>query len=116
MAEEGSAGPLADGVVRPRGHNVNKGRLSICPCERVTESGMAARMTGLQKAIAIMGGINPLAKALGIDRAAIHRWHQVPSKRIIQIEHLTGVPREELRPDLYLAPRPNPKKLATKQR
>ena len=62
--------------------------------------------TGLQKAIEIMGGLAPMARALGIDRAAIRRWHSVPDWWIIKIEHLTGVPREELRPDLYLAPRP----------
>jgi DNA-binding transcriptional regulator YdaS (Cro superfamily) len=62
--------------------------------------------TGLQKAVEIMGGYKPLAAQLGIDRNAIRRWRAVPARWIIRIEHLTGVPREELRPDLYLAPRP----------
>jgi DNA-binding transcriptional regulator YdaS (Cro superfamily) len=62
--------------------------------------------TGLQKALEIMGSYTALAAELGIDRNAIRRWHDVPDHWIIKIEHLTGVPREELRPDLYLAPRP----------
>lgn len=68
---------------------------------------MSTRMnTGLQKAIDILGGRTALARKLGIDHNAIRRWHSVPDHWIIKIEHLTGVPREELRPDLYLAPRP----------
>jgi DNA-binding transcriptional regulator YdaS (Cro superfamily) len=62
--------------------------------------------TGLQKAIEILGGYSAMARKLGIDRNAIRRWHSVPDHWIIEIEQLTGVPREELRPDLYLAPRP----------
>lgn len=64
---------------------------------------------GLQKAIDVMGSRSALARALNIDQAAISRWKQVPSKWIIPIEHLTNVPREQLRPDLYLAPRPKRK-------
>lgn len=61
---------------------------------------------GLQKAMEVMGSRSALARALGIDQAAIFRWKQIPSKWIIPIERVSGVPREELRPDLYLAPRP----------
>lgn len=63
--------------------------------------------TGMKKAIELAGGITALAHELGIDRNGIRRWQAVPARWIIRIEHLTGVPREELRPDLYLAPRPN---------
>jgi len=62
--------------------------------------------TGIKKAIKAMGSGAALARALGIDRASVCGWAEIPAKRIIQIERLTGVPREELRPDLYLAPRP----------
>jgi len=62
--------------------------------------------TGKQKAIEAAGGITALARELGIDHNAIRRWHNVPDKWIIRIERLTLIPREELRPDLYLAPRP----------
>lgn len=71
--------------------------------------------TGKQKAIVAAGGILALARELGIDHNAIRRWHSVPDHWIIRIEHLTGVPREELRPDLYLAPRPNLTRAARKR-
>ena len=62
--------------------------------------------TPIEKAIKAAGGLSALSRELGIDRAGIRRWEAIPAKWIIQIEHATGVPREELRPDLYLAPRP----------
>ena len=61
---------------------------------------------GLKKAVEAMGSMVALASALGRHRQAVYRWPRVPAERVIEIEHLTGVPREELRPDLYLAPRP----------
>jgi DNA-binding transcriptional regulator YdaS (Cro superfamily) len=65
---------------------------------------------GKKKAIDAAGGVRALARLLGIDNAAIVRWGKVPAERIIAIERLTLVPREELRPDLYLAPRPKPRR------
>lgn len=64
---------------------------------------------GKQKAIEAAGGVLALARKLGIDHNAIRRWRSIPDHWIIKIEHLTRVPREELRPDLYLAPRPDKK-------
>ena len=42
-----------------------------------------------------------LAEALGISPGAITQWDRVPAERVIEIERLTGIPRHELRPDLY---------------
>jgi DNA-binding transcriptional regulator YdaS (Cro superfamily) len=56
---------------------------------------------GIQKAIRAAGGVNALARLLGIEPSAVVRWRDIPAHRIIQIEQATGVPREELRPDLY---------------
>jgi DNA-binding transcriptional regulator YdaS (Cro superfamily) len=57
---------------------------------------------GLKKAVAAMGGVSAFARALGVDRTAPYKWRRgVPAERVIEIESLTGVPREELRPDLY---------------
>jgi DNA-binding transcriptional regulator YdaS (Cro superfamily) len=56
---------------------------------------------GLKKALTIAGGQAALARQLGLTRAAVNRWRMVPSKWIVEIERLTGVPREKLRPDLY---------------
>jgi DNA-binding transcriptional regulator YdaS (Cro superfamily) len=55
--------------------------------------------------IAQAGSIRALARQLGINYQAIQQWKKIPAKRVIAIEEVTGIPREELRPDLYRAPR-----------
>ena len=56
---------------------------------------------GLKTAIESVGGVQALASLLGLNRQSIYEWRRVPGKRIIQIEKVTGVPRDVLRPDLY---------------
>jgi DNA-binding transcriptional regulator YdaS (Cro superfamily) len=56
---------------------------------------------GLKKALEIAGGTRALAKALGITAGAISHWDRIPAERLLEIEKVTGVPRDELRPDLY---------------
>jgi DNA-binding transcriptional regulator YdaS (Cro superfamily) len=68
--------------------------------------------TGLEKAVEAAGGLRALGRLLKVDHAVIIRWSDIPAHWIIKIEHATGVPREELRPDLYLAPRPTATQLA----
>lgn len=41
-----------------------------------------------------------LAKRLGITPQSIAQWQRVPPERIIDVERITGIPREQLRPDL----------------
>jgi DNA-binding transcriptional regulator YdaS (Cro superfamily) len=45
-----------------------------------------------------------LAKALGITHGAVNQWRRVPAERVIEVERVTGIPREKLRPDLYAQP------------
>jgi TorA maturation chaperone TorD len=59
------------------------------------------RDQGLDKAIAAVGGMRALARALGISQPAISGWKRVPSDRVAAVETATGVPRAELRPDLF---------------
>lgn len=59
------------------------------------------REPGLLRAIDAAGGISALARKLGISQAALSKWRRVPAHQIIAVEKATGVPREELRPDLY---------------
>lgn len=42
-----------------------------------------------------------LAKSLGITHGAVSQWRQVPAARVLQVEKVTGIPRWQLRPDLY---------------
>lgn len=59
----------------------------------------------LEKAIKIAGGQTALGKHLNKTQAHIWVWlnrdRKVPAKYAIQIEKFTGVPRHELRPDIY---------------
>lgn len=57
-------------------------------------------LTGLQLLKATTN-ISKLATDLGISRIAIYHWKKVPAKWLIEIERQTGIPRQDLRPDLY---------------
>lgn len=74
---------------------------------------------GLEKAIELVGGQNPLARAITVaintpDKTVkqgriwqwLHRDGKVPAEYCIAIERATGgaVTRHELRPDIYGAP------------
>ncbi len=59
-------------------------------------------MTPFQEFCKPRGARAKLAKALGIRHAAICQWEgTVPAARVVDVERLTGIPREALRPDLY---------------
>lgn len=47
-----------------------------------------------------------LAEQFNLTPAAVAAWTRAPAERVVEIEHLTGIARERLRPDLY--PRPEP--------
>jgi DNA-binding transcriptional regulator YdaS (Cro superfamily) len=61
----------------------------------------ANQPAALLKAASNIGGIARLADALGISRTALYQWKRIPAERVLAIEVHTGVPRHELRPDLY---------------
>lgn len=61
--------------------------------------------SALKKAIAIAGSSTALARQLGISRQAVEQWRDPPAKQVLRIEHLTGVSRYDLRPDIY-GPKP----------
>jgi DNA-binding transcriptional regulator YdaS (Cro superfamily) len=68
-----------------------------------------------EQAINAMGGGAKAARTLGVSRQAVWKWRQkglFPIGQIILIEHLTGIPREDLRPDVFGAPRPRPTRSA----
>ena len=62
--------------------------------------------TGLQKAIQAAGSQTELAKRLGKYPQLIQSWTKngVPPKWAGAVERVTGVPRHELRPDIFDAP------------
>lgn len=56
---------------------------------------------GVRAAVKAAGNGFRLARDLGLTPAAIYRWDRIPSERIKDVERVTGVRREKLRPDLY---------------
>jgi TorA maturation chaperone TorD len=59
------------------------------------------RNPGLDEAIRAIGGVNELARKLGISQPSVSGWTRVPAERVIAVEEATGVSRTVLRPDLY---------------
>jgi len=59
-------------------------------------------LEALKRAIAVAKGPRGLARKLGgISPQAISQWRRVPATRVLAVEAATGVPRSELRPDIY---------------
>jgi DNA-binding transcriptional regulator YdaS (Cro superfamily) len=62
--------------------------------------------TALERAKDVVGGPGALAQLLSatgrpITRQGVSAWPRVPAERVVDVERVTGVPRHELRPDLY---------------
>jgi DNA-binding transcriptional regulator YdaS (Cro superfamily) len=55
---------------------------------------------GLKAAVDAAGGLRALARLLGITHQSILQWDKVPADRIVDIENITGIARERLRPVL----------------
>lgn len=60
--------------------------------------------SGIQRAILAVGGQVALAEKLGVKQPAIsyYLYKRCPAEKAILIEKITGVPRAEIRPDLFL--------------
>jgi len=55
----------------------------------------------LKDVFAHYGSITALARELGITKAAVSSWKQVPIKHLFKISREAGILRAKLRPDLY---------------
>jgi DNA-binding transcriptional regulator YdaS (Cro superfamily) len=42
-----------------------------------------------------------LAVALGIHPSAVSMWSRVPGERLGDVSRITGIPMQELRPDIF---------------
>lgn len=42
-----------------------------------------------------------LARSLGLTPGAVSQWEQVPADKAADVSRLTGIPVEELRPDVF---------------
>lgn len=59
------------------------------------------RERALQRAINAAGAGKTLAGRIGVTPQALSQWRRVPAGRVLDVERASGVPRQDLRPDLY---------------
>jgi len=62
---------------------------------------MKHRHPSLVDVFVAVGGASELARQLGISRQAVGIWVMVPIKHLRAVSKITGIPRQQLRPDLY---------------
>lgn len=65
---------------------------------------MRSRDEALSRAIKAAGNSQTLAIKLAVTPQALSQWKRVPATRALEVERITGVPRHELRPDIYPPP------------
>jgi DNA-binding transcriptional regulator YdaS (Cro superfamily) len=64
----------------------------------------ASAMSVVDRIISTYGGGAALARRIGVSRNAIWQWRdkgRIPAERVLDLENITGIPRHEIRPDLY---------------
>lgn len=64
---------------------------------------MKRRNAGVDEAIQVAGDQYKLADLLGVTQPAIQHFlfKKISAERAKQIERVTGVPREKIRPDIF---------------
>lgn len=62
---------------------------------------ISSQTAAFERAKKNMGSAAKLAASLGITDQAVGQWKRVPAERVLAVEKLSGVPRHELRPDIY---------------
>lgn len=50
------------------------------------------------------GLLSKVAAEIGVTRAAVVKWRRIPAERVSRVSEITGIPRHELRPDLWEPP------------
>jgi DNA-binding transcriptional regulator YdaS (Cro superfamily) len=48
-----------------------------------------------------------LAAHLGLQASTVSQWKEIPVKYLPEVSEFTGIPREELIPDAFRAPKEN---------
>lgn len=62
---------------------------------------MDDKSDALRRAVAAAGGQAEFARLIGVTAQAVSQWDKVPPLRVLEVERVSGVSRQELRPDLY---------------
>ena len=75
--------------------------------QQMTDSQFATATVALRRAIREVGGAGDMAKKISdnsggsITRQGVSGWTTVPTKWVGHVSDVSGVPRHELRPDIY---------------
>ena len=56
---------------------------------------------GLAAAKEAAGSGAALGRLIGLTKDAVNTWDEIPLNRVLEIERVTGVDREILRPDMF---------------
>ena len=63
------------------------------------------KRSAISKAVDVAGGQAALARMLGVSRSTVNSWvkkrNRVTAETAKKIEVITGIKREDLRPDLF---------------
>lgn len=69
---------------------------------------MVARLTpvmALERAVAIIGSQSATARLCGVRQPTVFKWlskrKPLPAEHVLKVEAATGIPKEDLRPDIY---------------
>lgn len=62
---------------------------------------MDDKKEALKRAVENVGGQAKFARLIGVTAQAVSQWDEVPPLRVLAVERVSGVSRNELRPDLY---------------
>ncbi|MDR2506582.1 MAG: helix-turn-helix domain-containing protein [Candidatus Accumulibacter sp.] len=60
--------------------------------------------SSIERAVQAVGSQSALARAVNVTPQAVQQWVEagrVSHKKVIDVERVSGVPRQELRPDIY---------------
>lgn len=70
---------------------------------RATFEAHGKKNSGVIEAVEILGGARAAAAKLGVSSTAVLKWiyFSCPAARAVELERLTDVPRERMRPDLF---------------
>lgn len=84
-----------------------EGKFHIAALQKTVASENSGAIVGAMEHLikhidAKRGRLTELARALGITPAAIKQWSIVPADKVVAISAYTGIPRQKLRPDLYV--------------
>lgn len=59
------------------------------------------RDKALAEALRAAGGITAVASELGVTYQNVWKWRRCPPEHVLDLERLSGVRRERLRPDIF---------------